>query len=72
MNLFIADNFTTDISQETNVSGAHERWTNCWTAFPAASTLCKSEFGPEYEDTNTQNCGFLGLGKQALCKFTCK
>lgn len=47
-------------------------WSHCWTAFPAASTLCKSEYGPEYADVDVHGCGFLSLGKQALCRHACK
>ncbi|KAJ6636083.1 Vitellogenin [Pseudolycoriella hygida] len=56
----------------SNVSGPTEHSTSCWTAFPTASTLCKSEFGPEFADIKTHSCGFLELGKQALCRLSCE
>ncbi|KAG4070685.1 hypothetical protein HA402_013605 [Bradysia odoriphaga] len=52
----------------TNTNTA-EIWSNCWTAFPSAGSICKNNFSPEYSSVNTRSCGFLGLGKQALCKM---
>lgn len=58
------NNFTVALS---NVNG-EEGWSGCWTAVPTASTICRSEFGDEFEDVKSESCGFLSLGKKALCK----
>ncbi|XP_037033230.1 vitellogenin-like isoform X2 [Bradysia coprophila] len=53
----------------TNDTNITETWSSCWTAFPSAGSICKNNFSPEYSSVNTRSCGFLGLGKQALCKL---
>lgn len=49
-----------------------EHWSKCWTWFPSRSTICKREFGPEFEDVGRKACGFLGLGMQINCRRSCK
>jgi hypothetical protein len=52
----------------TKAEKATEQWSSCWTAFPSADTICKNSFTAEWEDTRSECCGFLCLGKRAMCR----
>lgn len=65
------NSFTVALS---NVFGedVEEHWSGCWTAFPALTSICRSEFGAEFDSVKSEGCGILSAGRKALCKKSCK
>ncbi|XP_037029650.1 vitellogenin-1-like [Bradysia coprophila] len=49
---------------------ARVEWSGCWTDFVSGPSICKKEFGPEWEYLDYDCCGFLCLGRKAKCRLS--